>query len=112
MRKTIILAEYLRLREIHEVLDRECPVCYASHNLKKRHKDISCSSDLDKSACHSTVQIRCKDTLEATSKFQQHIEDEIVKIRAILYNKYEVWDFDLDELFEEFEEKRHNERCD
>ena len=109
MRKGILLAEYFRVREIYEVLDRWCPVCEASHKLKPRFKEKRCDADFHMTACHPTVQKRCQKTMGLSGNLTEYLDDTLIEIREALTEKFGLYGFTLDELFEEYLKGRREE---
>lgn len=89
MRKTILLAEYLRLSELIAVSSRMCPVCETSDKLKQRYKGTHCSS-ADFTACHPEVQKRCKTILDIQTSFEEKLKSYRYNIRQQL-----IWDYNI-----------------
>lgn len=82
MRKSILLAEYCRLKEIIEVLEKECPVCKASRKMKKRHiaKECPTYEGISKTPCHKNVQKRCNKIMDSSELLRDEIIDAIFQV--------------------------------
>ena len=99
MRKTILIAEYLRLSELLEVNNRHCPVCETSNKLKQRHKGTHCSNDT-LTACHPEVQKRCNSILN----LQTSLSIKLESTRHTVFKQL-IWDYNMsrDELHKLFD---------
>lgn len=113
MRKTIVLAEYFRMKELFETLNKSCPVCVASRNLEKRYlaKDekncMLLTNDVHgMTACHPTVQKRCRKIVEMKNEFEELLEEEIEIVDNILYDKYNLSFHETERLYRKWKESR------
>lgn len=109
MRKTILIAEYCRLREIEEVLDLQCPVCAVTNKLKKRHISISCCAESWKTACHPNVQARCKKITDLVGKLETEVSTAVFNVEQELYNEFDVDIYKRNNAYRKFQEQRGNE---
>ena len=98
MRKTILIAEYLRLSELIEVNDRQCPVCKTSDKLRQRYEGYHCSNDI-LTACHPTIQKRCKTIIDTQTEFNIQLESTRYDVLKQLIWDYNMSKAELQELF-------------
>ena len=106
MRKSILIVEYNRLREISDSLDRNCPVCPASEKLKKRHKTTDCAHGDRLTACHKNVQKRCHRIMELTSELDSELDDALEEVKTEMYQNFEMGRYELSDQYLIWRKKR------
>lgn len=109
MRKTILIAEYYRLHEILDPLERICPVCPASESMKPRFVAKTCAANAFKTACHPKIQKRCKAIMNRSAELTEMIEDAIMDIENDLHDNFRMKRMELFRGKDEWLKERNKE---
>ena len=109
MRKSILLVEYFRLREMNEGLEYHCPVCEKSEKLKRRFTAEKCPANAYMTACHPTIQERCSNISKTADRLMEMLDEAIEETRWNLIDKFKATNNELEKLYIKWRTKRRED---